>query len=816
MEDQGGYAGEWRPNTIDDDEGDHQWPTVAYTMRDSLASLALSVSLSGASSSVTAAVAAAASERGGREEVRELVVAKADGEPLGLRVRAGAGGVWVACGVDAGSVADEAGLGRFAGDVLARVNGVAPADDAHVAELLSEGAEARLQFAGRGGAGGAAGGGGGAGVAGGTQESFAAIGWQQKMHHPRDLLAIWERGPEDLQHQELLSFLQAYGGRPGAAGGGGGAGSGGVTREQAQHLYARVAADGGGEVRVGAAVAALQQSRLFAAADAALQSRQPADGVLTEHAWLELVQAEAGALPPQQEPPQCATPEELEAAFEEVLASTRFCTYLAGEPEARQLRARWTVSVTTAAAGWSPHKLDFFENMHSQEAVDRQHDGPVFKHDARYRPVARRTQLDDTDVQRGAENKEMWIVAAFGYAARGPGGRLQWVTTHDVPLAHIEAIGKTAFRMWPPLSDLGAVVAQRRRNADEVADEPRATKPYAIKQPPRMYSISVRDSVETSPAGGGGGGSGGGGGDPSEDGSVQGDTPRPQRPSHAGRDKDEASEKRREMLNRVIVAHYRQMQTAKRDGPEAGVGFSAAPQDECRVHFFGDIMSAGGFEAPNLFIRFELVLPPGGEWRVDSAQHTTQTVRGADGSVSLVCFTQTSQMVRRRGEGGMWESFYAFGMPFELHCVSASSSRQHPRMMLEVHSERHLGSQRLEGYAVLQLTPSPGAHRTVVQCWKPVQSVRQSLREFFLGITGELEDPSFVAVPAGHTGPFVNKFGFHSETTGHLEVRWNCLAQQPDDRGGGDAVRTNAAAVIADTTASIAVPSFGQSHLRIP
>eukprot|EP00754_Rhynchopus_humris_P007911 Rhum_TRINITY_DN13620_c1_g1::Rhum_TRINITY_DN13620_c1_g1_i1::g.62099::m.62099 len=801
MEDQGGYAGEWRPNNaVDDDEGDHQWPTVAYTMRDSLASLALSVSLSGASSSaVTAAVASAASERGVREEVRELVVAKADGVPLGLRVRAEAGGVWVACGVDAGSVADEAGLGRFVGDVLTRVNGVAPADEAHVAELLAEGVEARLQFAGRGG--------GGVAGAGSAQESFAAIGWQQKMHHPRDLLAIWERGPEDLQHQELLSFLQEYGGRSGGGGGGGG-----VTREQAQHLYAQVAAEGGGEVRVGAAVAALQRSGLFAAADAALQSRQPADGVLTEHAWLQLVQAEAGAAAAQ-EPPQCATPEELEAAFEEVLASTRFCTYLAGEPEARQMRARWAESVTTAAADWSPHKLDFYENMHSQEAVDRQHDGPVFKHDARYRPVARRTQLDDTDVQRGAENKEMWIVAAFGYAARGPGGRLQWVTTHDVPLAHIEAIGKTAFRMWPPLSDLGAVVAQRRRNADEVADEPRATKPYAIKQPPRMYSISVRDSAETSPAGGGGGG----GGDASEEGSVQGDTPRPQRPSHAGRDKDEASEKRREMLNRVIVAHYRQMQTAKRDGPEAGVGFSAAPQDECRVHFFGDIMSAGGFEAPNLFIRFELVLPPGGEWRVDSVQHT-QTVRGADGAVSLVCFTQTSQMVRRRGEGGMWESFYAFGMPFELHCVCASSSRQHPRMMLEVHSERHLGSQRLEGYAVLQLTPSPGAHRTVVQCWKPVQSVRQSLREFFLGITGELEDPSFVSVPAGHTGPFVNKFGFHSETTGHLEVRWNCLAQQPDDRGGagGETVRTNATAVIADTTASVAVPSFGQSHLRIP
>eukprot|EP01061_Rhynchopus_euleeides_P035008 TRINITY_DN59043_c0_g1_i1.p1 TRINITY_DN59043_c0_g1~~TRINITY_DN59043_c0_g1_i1.p1 ORF type:complete len:357 (+),score=114.63 TRINITY_DN59043_c0_g1_i1:94-1071(+) len=323
--------------------------------------------------------------------------------------------------------------------------------------------------------------------------------------------------------------------------------------------------------------------------------------------------------------------------------------------------------------------------------------------------------------------------------------------------------------MTPPLSGLGPVVAQRRRT-DDLPEERTSAKPYTIRVPfgrrgenaQYRYSISIgqEDEVEGEP--------GAGRAEHASDCASEATTARAE---EKGED-----ERRQEMLHRVIVAHYRQMQTAKRESaaPNAGAHFLSAPvHSEAQVHFFGDIMSASSFECSNLFIRSELCLPRRA-WRVDASHSPPGGALSGDDA--LVFFTQTSRMTRRKRLDGSFTTFFAFAMPFELHCAVTLGSA-HPRMLLELHSERQFGSQQLEGYGFVDLTVAPGSHRVVVQCWRPVQSVRQSLREFFLNVSTELEDASYAGVPASHEGPFLNKFGFHSESTGQVEVRWNCIVQ---------------------------------------
>eukprot|EP01060_Flectonema_neradi_P000792 TRINITY_DN10490_c0_g1_i1.p1 TRINITY_DN10490_c0_g1~~TRINITY_DN10490_c0_g1_i1.p1 ORF type:complete len:686 (+),score=133.02 TRINITY_DN10490_c0_g1_i1:73-2130(+) len=372
---------------------------------------------------------------------------------------------------------------------------------------------------------------------------------------------------------------------------------------------------------------------------------------------------------------------------------------------------------------------------------------------------------EDLNAPNREEGSEMWIVAAFGEVRRLPSGQLSWAATKNAVLSHICGISKNSFTMQPPLSELGAVIPQRRR--DEALEE-KAVADYTSRYPLKVlssdgrywdqyhYSLSI---VKES-------------GDPAD--SSKGDTESDATSTvHTDTASANIEEERRDMLQKVILAHYRQMQTAKRDAPGQAAGlFSAVPVSESRVHYFGDIMTARGFQSPNLFIRFELVVPKS-DWKVDTTSNNfTQTEQ------KLVCFTQTSEVARVKNSHGVKDTFFAFSMPFELHCV-AKVGNEHPRMLLEVHSERGDETQ-LEGYGVVELPPTPGSCRTVVKCWKPVHSIRENLREFFLSMSSILEDPTFVAIPDGFDKPFINKFGFHTLTTGEVEVRWNCAIQSTD------------------------------------
>ena len=450
--------------------------------------------------------------------------------------------------------------------------------------------------------------------------------------------------------------------------------------------------------------------------------------------------------------------------FMHFISSTLICTYTNDEKE--KLDYLLTQSVTTSEQPYDPSTAENLKKrVHDPSPVTDY--GPVVPFEPNSTIVGAKLLPDEEELNtpNREEGSEMWIIAAFGEIKRLPSGQLTWVATRNAVLSHIRAISKNAFTMQPPLSELGAVIPQRRRGD---ALEEKSVNEYIAKYPLKVLSSGGRDwyqyhytvaVVKES----------GEAADSSKEDTESDAT------STVNTETATANieEERRDMLQKVILAHYRQMQTAKKDAPGQAAGlFSAIPVSESRIHYFGDIMTARGFQSPNLFIRFELVIPKS-DWKVDTtSNHFTQTEQ------KLVCFTQTSQVVRVKNSDGVKDTFFAFSMPFELHCV-AQVGQNHPRMLLEVHSERGDETQ-LEGYGFIDLPPSPGSCRSIVKCWKPIHSVRENLREYFLGMSSILEDPTFVAIPDGFNRPFINKFGFHTHSTGEVEVRWNCAIQSTD------------------------------------
>eukprot|EP01063_Lacrimia_lanifica_P040853 TRINITY_DN9405_c0_g2_i1.p1 TRINITY_DN9405_c0_g2~~TRINITY_DN9405_c0_g2_i1.p1 ORF type:complete len:833 (+),score=301.51 TRINITY_DN9405_c0_g2_i1:62-2500(+) len=780
MEDQTGYAQFSRGAYYTPEETSAQWPTVMYTLRDGLSSLTVNCKLNRAATGVVRGAMA-----------QEIVVDKQGGQPLGMALDTDN----VAASFESGGVAKQQKLHVYEGWAVTHINGEPVLNPEQFYQLAQEAEEVRIRFA-------------------RTQEydndmwtKCLAIQWQRKYPHPKELIEIMERDPADQERQLLVHFLRTEYTLPPDAELPIEADApadlaplfseqdiSGVFR-QAQQAAPTAAAGGG-----------VPMASVIAVLDQPAYRNLPHDSFHEFFKWLQATpedrQAALVSYPELQALlSEVRVPEDplLEAKLIHLLGRTVICTYTAQEQH--DMRRVFLESVTTAAP--EPRTSLSLQHMKGDGGPDgRAHAAETFDPVVRFDPnppppAARRpggagggraastanaSQADaaaDEANAAGKTGQDMWIVAAFGEVRRRS-GRLVWVTFKDVVLAHIEAVGRCSFKMWPPFSHLGAVVAQRRRDDDrpEYADPP---APYKFRVRHRAqghsldtteynYTVEIADT-ETTPAEdrtteGGRDGSG-----VSDDRSL--------RSEESG--KGEA-ERRLEMLNRVVQAQRRQMQAARtesdRDRPLYS-GPLASLHGGSRVHFFGDIISARDFCSANLFIRFEIILPPSG-WQVETSGAHNLAHMFRQEADRYVMFTQTSSMVRRKLADGCYTQFFAFAMPFELHCI-AKLGQNHPRLLMEVYSERSSEQHQLEGYGHVDLATSLGSHRTTVTCWKPVPTIREHLRDFFLGCTtNHLRDPTFMSIPDGFRGSFLNKFGSHCSTTGQVEVRWNCMIQSED------------------------------------
>mmetsp|Transcript_807 Transcript_807/g.988 ORF Transcript_807/g.988 Transcript_807/m.988 type:complete len:247 (-) Transcript_807:202-942(-) len=87
--------------------------------------------------------------------------------------------------------------------------------------------------------------------------------------------------------------------------------------------------------------------------------------------------------------------------------------------------------------------------------------------------------------------------------------------------------------------------------------------------------------------------------------------------------------------------------------------------------------------------------------------------------------------------------------------------------------ERH----RTEGYAYVNVPMEAGTYDFSLRTWKVGGSIRQKSSEYFIGGALQLDKASYTAIPYEQQGPFLNRYGFNSETSGSIRIKLNIVKQ---------------------------------------
>uniref|UniRef100_A0A8B9BP32 MKS transition zone complex subunit 1 n=1 Tax=Anser brachyrhynchus TaxID=132585 RepID=A0A8B9BP32_9AVES len=189
-------------------------------------------------------------------------------------------------------------------------------------------------------------------------------------------------------------------------------------------------------------------------------------------------------------------------------------------------------------------------------------------------------------------------------------------------------------------------------------------------------------------------------------------------------------------------------------------------EEEREQRVFRDVrtVSAQGYEYDNLYVHFFLELPD--HWSSPAFQQLS--------GVTQTCTTKTVG----------WDNVAYFCYPFTLEMFFSQENEsedclpQWPVLYFEVLSLDFWQRYRVEGYGSLVLPASPGLHILTIPTWRPVElGTVAELRRFFIGGSPELEDMTYVRIPATFKGERLSRFGFRTETTGNVTFRLYCLQQ---------------------------------------
>ncbi|KAL0482624.1 hypothetical protein AKO1_014329 [Acrasis kona] len=205
-------------------------------------------------------------------------------------------------------------------------------------------------------------------------------------------------------------------------------------------------------------------------------------------------------------------------------------------------------------------------------------------------------------------------------------------------------------------------------------------------------------------------------------------------------------------------------------------------ENHCRIHVFGKISYGLDFDCNDaIFVKFTLKMPDH-QHEVDSdfisqfkLQDASQTKITSSTQASFPLVTLNYQI----------RSKVNYDFPFEFHFSShVQTNHNHlhhhkPKLLFEVISVDGWGRRRVIGYGRYTLPTDPYYCQGVrVPTWKPKGSIRQNLRDFYLGGGPELEDVTYVDVPTGHKDKILNKFGFLSEPSGTLVLDVQTIVQR--------------------------------------
>ena len=212
-----------------------------------------------------------------------------------------------------------------------------------------------------------------------------------------------------------------------------------------------------------------------------------------------------------------------------------------------------------------------------------------------------------------------------------------------------------------------------------------------------------------------------------------------------------------------------------------------------RVTVLGEIVSALDFDAENIYIRYQLFLPPG--WAFEDANEFEIAGVLRDDQAEFNKRSSTTQMSKARVEliddedqieGTQYVSHFCFPLDFQF-LAEDENMDDRPYLLLEVRSLDSWGRDRCEGYGYCRLPHEPGYHAALeVECWRPRSSLSHEIHSFFLGGSipirrlEEIVRTSYLDKDG--KDDIVNRFGLETENSGKVRLNLNMCYQSKEAR----------------------------------
>lgn len=203
-----------------------------------------------------------------------------------------------------------------------------------------------------------------------------------------------------------------------------------------------------------------------------------------------------------------------------------------------------------------------------------------------------------------------------------------------------------------------------------------------------------------------------------------------------------------------------------------------------RLNMCLEIVAARGCRGRSLYVEYWVDANPE-VWKLQKppqAEGAPDPLRG----VTHLCTTMTYPVPdEERSLFGNREMVAHFGHPVEFELVAQHEvlPRDWPVVYFQIASYDRWDRFCVEGYGYLPLHGEAVGHRTHrITTWRPLGSVRDRMRTFFIGGSAEIEDITYLRAPDGFRGPVLSRFGMSSETGGELKVRTNGLVQMSQSR----------------------------------
>ncbi len=183
-----------------------------------------------------------------------------------------------------------------------------------------------------------------------------------------------------------------------------------------------------------------------------------------------------------------------------------------------------------------------------------------------------------------------------------------------------------------------------------------------------------------------------------------------------------------------------------------GEGFLKTPAREEhreRVNIIGEIMSATGFDYPDLYVFFQMLLSKDWGFEDEVEYNITDPVEVEKTQInkrrSSTHIAKSTVILDKKSGEYLHRSNFCF--PFDYQMLTPQESVYDPRseappvmmttrwpsLLMQVNSVDSWGRHRIEGYGYLTFPSEPGFYEQTVATWRPKGTLYTQIHSYFLG-----------------------------------------------------------------------------------